>query len=235
MWFVCQLLRIMSDIDVIVTSKTEEDAKRVLISEKLQFIYQHLPTPLKPTILSTSMSTFHLGKREKDESDNTIITGRNSKVVAKSPKPEALEGGTLWAWICDEIGKIANLYDLYSLTNPALFDANGLKREGLVILTGVAGDMEKFSDVLTLWKSAKEEQLTRIFSPGWTSLFIDEFGEEDVEAAVKFILSKRHEVIKNKTLSASKRETRLVDLQQQFPQTIVTGKQRGPSGREYSR
>ena len=220
-WFIIFILWALKDIDVLVTSKTEEDAKRVIMQEKIQFMYMNLPIPLKPKCYKMSGGELHLAVKKTDESGNIKMGGRNSKVVAKPPKSTALEGSTPTVWAHDEAPKTNDFLNLFNMTEPALADAEGLVREGFIYVTGVAGDFDEHGeDYKTLWKNAEARDLIRWFSPGWAGFNCDEYGNEDIEANVRFILEKRHKVFHNKKLNAGQRQKEMIDLQQQYPLTV---------------
>jgi hypothetical protein len=223
---------------LIMTSKTEDDAQRILIGEKVQYQYNNLPYPLKPSTLKSSTGQIYFGKREKDLAGNPTIGGLDSKIVGKTPKDTAIEGSTLIGWFHDEAPKTMNLGALVDNTLPALADADGFDREGFAYIVGVAGDFGRHgNDFITLWNGAKELKLIRVFIAGWLggqtreelkkakkkvedSFLIDEYGNEDIAHNVRVILKRRKSVKKNKNLTESEKETLLRGMMQKYPLTI---------------
>lgn len=235
---------------IMMTSKTEDDAQRILIGEKVQFQYDNLPYPLKPSTLKSSKGELFLGRREKDLAGNPIIAGRNSKIVGKSPKETAVEGSTLIGWIHDEAPKTPNFGDLVTYSLPALADADGFNREGFAYLTGVAGDFDKHgTDYIDLWHGAHREFLLRVFTPGWLGgktdaeiaiqkekdrmmkeqgmevedqlyLRVDEFMNEDIAHNIRIILEDRKAIMDDKEMSERAKENKIRKRMQQYPLTV---------------
>lgn len=218
---VLELLRRHKDVDILVTSKTEDDADRVIIGDKVQYMYQKMPLPLKPSELKTNNGELYLAKRSKDEAGNTILKGRNSRVFSTASKPEGGEGSTIIAWIHDEGPKTPKFMAMFLQVIEALNDADGWQREGFFYGTGVAGDFDKFgTDYITIWNSAPNYQLIRWFTPMWVGLEKDEFGNENIELAVRKELTERHSILNNKSLRAYDRELQIRSRQQKFPLTV---------------
>lgn len=219
-WFCLETTRMKQDIDVIVTSKTEDDAQRIIIQDKIKFMYDKSPEYIKADQYKTSKGELWFGRSEKDGGGNLKIAGQNSKILGKTPKPEALEGSTLMVWIHDEGPKTMNLKRLVEYTIPALSDEEGYELFGFPYITGVAGDFDKFGqDFIEIWESAKEWKFIRWFSPGWYSQKVNELGNEDVEAAVRQILEDRHEVMSNKKLTGGQKEAKIREMMQKYPLT----------------
>jgi len=223
---------------LIMTSKTEDDAQRILIGEKIQYQYNNLPYPLKPSTLKSSMGQIHFGLRTKDEAGNPIIDGLDSKIIGKTPKATALEGSTLIGWFHDEAPKTDKFGDLLANTLPALADADGFDRDGFAYVTGVAGDFGKHgNDFITFWNSAEEQKFIRVFIAGWLggqtreeikkagkkledTMLVDEFYNEDIAHNVRVILRSRRKIMQSKSMSSGEKESLIRKNMQQYPLTI---------------
>lgn len=211
-----------SHIDIIVTSKTEEDAADQIIGQKLMFFFDNLPSRLRPSVLHRPSGLLHLGEKLPDPNNKRgyRIGGRNTRVFSKASRPEASEGNTINSWYADEIGKTDNFEDTLLMIYPALADEEGYNIEGFRYLTGVSGDMGKFPDAERIWKNAEDYGLVRWFSPGWYGVYCDEYGNEDVERFVREELTKRNKIINNKALTPSEKDKALRTRQQQYPFTV---------------
>jgi hypothetical protein len=215
------LTRTLREVSLIVTSKTEYDAQHVLVNQKFYHTIEFLPLPLRPKIANKSKEQVHVGWKTKDELGNTVIKGRNVFVSGKTPKSIAIEGDTLFAWIHDEGPKTENLMQLFLNTVEALNDAEGFDRDGFVYLTGVAGDFGKHGDdYIRIWRSAKTYDLVRWFSPGWYGMNADKYGNENIEKAVRRILTDRHSHWKNNATTTAEKEYAIMQDMQKFPLTV---------------
>lgn len=212
-WMMVNFARTDKDSSAICTSKTEDDAQKMML-EKIHFPYHGLPSAIRPSAIRVSMGELALGRRDG-------LGGRNTKVETKAPKPTSIEGSTLKFWWHDEGPKTNGLLPLVDMTLPALADADGFHREGFVYITGVAGDFDAHGDdFIELWRSATDYKLIRWFSPGWVGLCADEKGNEDVEAAVRMILTERHNILNNARYTQARKERLLHNKMQQYPLTV---------------
>lgn len=209
------------EILMLLSSKTERDAKKDLMGEKVRHPYDRLPMPLKPDKLKDSSAELYFGKKHKDEKGNDMILGKNNQVLALGPKATGPEGKTIRAAFADESPKTDGLQEFVDYLLPALNDAEGFVRHGFFFQGGVAGDWGAHGDDFKeIWDSYVTYDFVNVFGAGWYSLLCDEYGNEDAEGAVRMILTKRNSIITNKKLSISKRESMIRVQQQQFPLTV---------------
>jgi hypothetical protein len=83
------------------------------------------------------------------------------------------------------------ILQLVDNTLPALNGKDGITRVGVPILTGVAGDFDKFGqDYIELWDKAETRDLIRWFVPAFAGMHVDDYGNEDIEKAVFEIMTK---------------------------------------------
>lgn len=206
-------------IDIVVTSKTEDDAADVIIGQKVQFMYDNFPIRLKPKIYRRNRGLLHLGDKIRTAAGFSV-GGVNSRVFANASRPESTEGQTLFAWIADEIGKTKDFQHILDMNLPALMGKDGYNREGFCYLTGVAGDMSKFPGAKNVWNQAESYGLIRWFSPAWSGVYCDKYGNEDIVRTVREELMKRNQILKNRSLTPSERDIKIRRRQQQFPLTV---------------
>lgn len=194
-------------------SKTEDDVK-ILFNDKLKFIYDNLPPFMRATSdAGNSLKKIEFAKKVKDEKGNPVKVGTRSLIVCKSPEDSNWEGMGLKLWGCDEAGKTKKLLSLVSLTYPCLAGDDGLTMEGVPFLFGTAGNIDDFGDdYKVLWYSSDSYNLLKYFISGWHGLKLDKFGNEDIEAAVRWILEERQ---KKEELSPKE----YFDFIQQYPLT----------------
>ena len=113
-------------------------------------------------------------------------------MVVKAPTPESNEGFGARYWFHDEGPKTKNLIELVDYTLPALCGEDGVTRVGVPHITGVAGDFDKFGDdYIELWNNASARDFIRWFVPGWIGMYLDKYGNEDIEQACEHIFADR--------------------------------------------
>lgn len=197
--------------NILMTSKGEKDGKDFL-EDKVKFPMYKLPFYVRSTGNTDNRAILHVGEKAKNQYGHSVIYGRDSYFVTVAPSAEGVEGLGGRMFIHDEGPKTKGLKDLATNAFPALLNEFD-EREGVAWITGVAGDFGKFgSDYIDMWDNASAYELLRRFIPGWTSLEVDDYFNEDVEKAVFKILSKREELFKVG-------ETAGFGIMQQFPLT----------------
>jgi len=200
-------------IKVGMTSKSETDSKELFA--KVKFIYDNLPEWLRPSSAGgNTQMKLDFSYRAKDEKGNWITRGSRSELVVKSPTDSTWEGYALAKWCADEAGKVQNLKQLFSYTEPAMM--KGTRRVGCPILFGTSGDITKdgaaFRD---MFYQADSYKLKQFFLGGWMGLdgLVDECGNDLAEEAVRWVVYER---FRRESL-----DTRAYnDFIQQYPLTV---------------
>jgi len=194
-----------------MNSKTERDS--VELFKKVKFVYDNLPSFLRATTTAgSSRMEMDFAYFTRDSKGNKIRRGTQSNIFVVSPTPNAFEGRMLNKWVCDEAGKIDHLPQLWSYTEDCLMQET--VRSGIPLLFGTAGEIGKEGIGLKrMWDNAHVYNLERIFFGGWMGLITDEFGNDMVEDAVRWIVYQRK---KRENLS----EKDQVDFKQRYPLTI---------------
>jgi len=200
------------DSDIGVQSKSEDDVK-IFLNEKLKFIYDNVPPAFRAKTHKNSLMKMRFGESTKDKQGNKINIGNTSVITCKAPTDTAWEGTGMKYWLVDEAGKTPNLGTILSMTKPCLTGADGITIESFAFLFGTAGDEDDIGDdYKELWYNAEAEGFKQYFMPGWVGLFLDQYGNEDIPRAVRYIIEERE---KKKQLS----EKKYLDYIQQYPLT----------------
>jgi hypothetical protein len=198
--------------DIGVQSKSDDDVK-IFLNEKLKHIYSNLPDFLRAATYGNSLLKLKFGKKEKDKHGNVVTKGNGSNIVCKSPTDTNWEGMGLKYWSVDEAGKTKNIENITSMTLPCLCDEDGFSRIGFAFLYGTAGDIDTVGDGFKkMWYNSDAYDFIKFFIPGWSGLMCDEYGNEDIEGAIRWILEERE---KKKGLG----ERKYFDFIQQYPLT----------------
>lgn len=204
-----------------MNSKTERDS--IELFKKVKFIYDNLPSFLRAsTSAGNTRMSLDFAYKAKDENGNTVRKGTQSTITVVAPTDTAYEGLMLNKWICDEAGKLSNLPQLWSYTEPCLM--TGVTRPGIPVLFGTSGDVGKDGAGLReMWKNADVYRLRRFFFAGWMGILTDEYGNDMKEEAIRWIVYERD---RRKNLSAKQYN----DFVQQFPLTVEEAFQQANEG-----
>lgn len=174
--------------NVLLTSKDEVAGQKLLL-EKVKFPYYRLNEYLRHPAKLDNRDELLLGTGKGG--------GINSQCLVRAPVPEALEGQGARLWVHDEAGKTKDLLAFIENSLPLLNGEDGFTRVGFPLVIGVAGDFDKYgTDYIELWDKAQSYDFLRWFIPGWAGMFLDEFGNEDIEQAVERIFAARIEKFK---------------------------------------
>lgn len=195
-----------------MNSKTERDS--IELFSKVKFLYDSLPAFLKVKATSSNTQNFlEFAYHTKDEKGNKIKRGNQSWIRAVAPTSSAYEGLMLNKWICDEAGKISNLNAMWSYTEDCLMQET--RRVGMPIIFGTSGDVgAEGKDLKDMWKNAGVYKLKRFFFAGWMGLNCDEFGNDNKEDCIRWILYQRHY---KSSLTAQEQRTYI----QKYPLTVA--------------
>ena len=174
-----------------MNSKSDRDS--IALFQKVKFMYEHLPAFLRiPTTKSNTKNYLDFSYVVKDETGSLKTKGNFSTIIAVAPTDNAYEGLMLGKWICDEAGKLKNLATLWRYTEDCLMQET--RRVGVPILFGTAGDIgAEGKDLEYMWRKSDQYKLKRFFFSGWMGLCCDEFGNDDKENAIRWVVYKRHE------------------------------------------
>jgi hypothetical protein len=166
-----------------IASKKKEDAEKKVFRPKFKSLFKSIPAGLKPPPHITSLLNTQLNIAGEEGESMTMFGGGDA---------QDMEGATTTYLFWDEAVKTRDLKEKIKNALPMLEHRSLNRRAGLVELTGVAGEMEFLKDFIVLWKEWKSRKFVRWFIPGWVKLNVDEFGNNDIRAAVRSILMERH-------------------------------------------
>jgi hypothetical protein len=207
------VISVNKETNALVTSKTEDSGIEFL-NEKVKNSYYKLPQYMRFSELGNNRNIFHIGKKTKTKDGYTVILGNNSKIITRAPVVESLEGLGAKIWVHDEAGKTKDLLELIDNTLPALNGEDGFTRVGVPIITGVAGDFDKFGqDYIELWDKADARNMIRWFVPGFVGIYTDDLGNDDIERAVYDIFTERYKQYQYNS------DTKLAESMQKLPLT----------------
>lgn len=176
-----------------LNSKTDIDSQ--LLLAKIKFIFENLPEFFQiPTSQGYAKNFIKFGWMETNPVTKVkVAKGNNSDIYVVAPTDNAYEGRMLNMWICDEAGKISNLRTMWTYTDDCLMQET--RRVGTPIIFGTSGDVGKEGkDLKEMWKDSKIYRLKRFFFAGWNGLAVDEFGNDQKEECIRWILYRRYEL-----------------------------------------
>jgi hypothetical protein len=148
----------------------------------------------------------------KDENGNSIKKGVQSEINLVPPTDSAYEGMMLSKWICDEAGKIPNLPQMWSYTEDTMMQE--YERVGQPVIFGTCGDISRDGKgLLGMWQDSGVYKLRRFFFGGWMGILVDDYGNDQVEEVVRWVVyeRKRRESLPGKSYT---------DFLQKYPLTV---------------
>jgi hypothetical protein len=179
-----------TNFNVGMNSKSERDS--ISLFNKVKFLYENLPAFLRvPTTKSNTKTFLDFSYTVKDAQGNKTTKGNLSTILAVAPTDNAYEGQMLAKWICDEAGKIKNLATLWQYTEDCLMQET--RRVGMPVIFGTAGDIgAEGRDLEYMWRNAHQYKLKKFFFSGWMGLNCDQYGNDDKEECIRWIVYERH-------------------------------------------
>lgn len=167
-----------------------EAASRDLFKH-VKFIHQNLPDWLRPrATITDKRDALEFGWYEKDASGNKIKKGRQSWINCVAPTDSGHEGQAYSKLIIDEAGKIPNLLTIWGYAEDCL--KLNTRRVGLPIIFGTVGDIDKDGlGLKEMWEHHEAYNLDQFAFWGYNGLMCDEFGNDRVEEAIRWIIYER--------------------------------------------
>lgn len=172
-----------------MNSKSENDSR--LLFRNVKFIHQNLPDQLRPRATASDRRDFmHYAYFEKDANGNKITKGIQSWISSVAPTDNAHEGQAYSKLRIDEAGKIANLLAIWGYAEDCL--RLNTRRVGLPIILGTVGDIDKDGKgLMELYMNNKAYDLERFAVYGYHGLVMDQFGNDLIKEAIRFIIYER--------------------------------------------
>jgi hypothetical protein len=175
-----------------MNSKSENDSR--LLFRNVKFIYQNLPEWLRPRSTASDRRDFmEFAWYEKDVQGNRIKKGLQSWISSVAPTNNAHEGQAYSKLRIDEAGKIENLMTLYGFAVDCL--RLGAKKIGPEIILGTVGDITKDGrGLMELYQNHTAYDLDRFHVFGYHGLIVDEFGNDLIMEAIRWVIYERHKL-----------------------------------------
>lgn len=172
-----------------MNSKSENDSR--LMFKNIKFIHQNLPDWLRPRATASDRRDFmEYAFYEKDAMGNRIKKGIQSWISSVAPTDNAHEGQAYSKLIIDEAGKIVNLMNIWQYAEDCL--RINTRRVGIPICMGTVGDITKDGKgLMELYMNNEAYQLDRYVFMGYNGLIVDEFGNDLIEDAIRWVIYER--------------------------------------------
>lgn len=134
---------------------------------------------------------------------NTEKRGIQSWINSTPPTDNGHEGQLYHKLLIDEAGKIDNLMTIWSFAEDCLLD--NTERVGIPIIMGTVGDIDKDGKgLMEMYRNNESYDLDRFAIHGYNGLLVDEFGNDMIEDAIRWVVYERD---KRKASRRSIRET----------------------------
>lgn len=176
-----------------MNSKSENDSRNLF--KHIKFIHQNLPDWLRPRATASDRRDFmEFAYYDKDAHGNRIKKGLQSWIYSVAPTPEAHEGNALSKLIVDEAGK----HDVLSIWQYAE-DCLKLntRRVGIPLIMGTLAEVDKLGrGLMEMILNCDAYSLDKFCFYGYNGLIMDDFGNDLVEEAIRFIIYERERLKK---------------------------------------
>lgn len=180
-----------------MNSKSEIDSRKLF--QHIKFMHQNMPEWLKPNASTSDRRDFMefaywydtvKQKIVASKGVNTRKEGNQSFISSVAPTDTAHEGEAYSKLIIDEAGKIINLMEIWANAEPCLMLPP--RRVGIPIIFGTVGEIDKNGKGLKeMWTQNESYKLDRFAFWGYNGLMVDQYGNDLIEEAVRWIIYER--------------------------------------------
>lgn len=192
----CQFNR---DFDIGMSSKSENDSRNLF--QKVKYVYRNQSDFLRVRTSTDRRDALVFAVYDKDEFGNNgrLIAGTESSIISTNPVPTSHAGNQYLKLILDEAGETESLEGIWSNAEDCLMQET--TRCGTPIIFGTMGETTKAGVGLReFWINHKMYDLEQFPFWGYNELIMDEFGNDNIEESVRWIIYKR----KKKELGSKK-------------------------------
>lgn len=183
-----------------MNSKSETDSRRLF--GFVRFLHQNMPEQIRPLAAVSDRRDYIEFAYWFDKEKQKVVSqkglncekrGRQSWIVSTSPVPQSHEGAAYSKLLIDEAGKQPDLLELWGFAEDCLM--LNTRRVSPAIILGTVGDITKDGKGLReLFINNEAYDLDRFRVAGYHGLIMDEFGNDRIEDAIRFIVYKRHKL-----------------------------------------
>jgi hypothetical protein len=180
-----------------MNSKSETDSRKLF--QHIKFMHQNMPDWIRANASTSDRRDFMEFAYWYDTSKQKIVAskgvntrkeGNQSWISSVAPTDNAHEGEAYSKLIIDEAGKIENLMTIWSFAEDCLMIPP--RRVGIPIIFGTVGDIDKNGKgLMEMWKNHDSYDLDQFGFWGYNGLIIDEYGNDMIEDAVRWIIYER--------------------------------------------
>ena len=177
------------DFEVGMNSKTETDSRNLF--KKVKYIHRSVPDFLRPVATATDRrDAMDFSKIVKDQFGNKTRIGTQSSIISVAPTPTAHAGNQYGKLIMDESGEVEQLMEIWANAEDCLMRET--QRTGTPIIFGTVGDVDKQGKgIIEFWKRHHIYDLERFAFWGYNALIMDEYGNDDLENSIRWIIYTR--------------------------------------------
>jgi hypothetical protein len=171
-------------------SKSESDSRKAF--KHVKFIHQNVPDWLRPRATASDRRDFlEFGFFEKDAMGNRIKKGLQSWISVVAPVPQNHEGEAYSKLRIDEAGKIDCLLEIWAFGEDCL--RLNTRRVGLPVILGTVGSIDRDGKgLMELYLNNDAYDLDRFAVLGYHGLIVDEFGNDMIKEAIRWIIYERY-------------------------------------------
>lgn len=172
-----------------MNSKSKDDSE--MMFDNIRVIHQEVTSELRPTATATNnRERIFFAKKITDANGNPVFIGTRSSIRCVAPTPAAHAGKRYGKLVIDEAGEQSDLLSMWSKSEPCI--TQDTRRVGVPIIFGTVGDITGAGAGLKrMWEKNESYDFIRFAFWGYHALIIDEYGNDDIENGVRYILYER--------------------------------------------
>ncbi len=178
------------DFDIGMSSKGIKDSQDLL--EKIKYLYRNQSNHLRVATSTDRRDKMLFATYDKDEYGNRgkLISGTESSIIVVAPTVNGHAGSQYKLLVLDEAGETENIEGIWANAEDCLMQET--MRYGCPVIFGTTGNSETTGGGLhEFWKNHKTYDLEQFPFWGYNSLLMDEYGNDDIEDSVRWIIYKR--------------------------------------------
>lgn len=173
------------DFDIGMNSKSEIDSRNLFAKHK--YIHRNQSPFLKSSVSIDRRDAMIFGEYDRRSGK---YTGNQSSIISVAPTINGHAGNQYRKLVMDEFGETPDVDKIFGNAEDCLMQ-DGV-RVGGCFLFGTSGDMNKTGGgLMEFWKNHKIYNLEQFGLWGYNCLIIDDFGNDNIEESIRYIIYER--------------------------------------------
>jgi len=104
---------------------SEKEGKAIAFLDRVKFMFDRLPTWMRPHVYRRTNTELGFGYEEKDEKGNIVVKGHNSQIQSFTTTPSGAQSLTVNLLVIDEASLVENIRKIWRSSKPGVDSAKG--------------------------------------------------------------------------------------------------------------